>query len=807
MDSHLRTHMLTNYIIIAWRHTRRQSLYSFINILGLALGMACSLVIFLYVYGEWSYDRHFANNDRIYRIGVSFFNMGNFAKGPEMLADVLPTSFGGIREFTRFNKSAAEYLDVDGEVFNDLVYHVDSSFFKVFSYEFIEGSPPTAMSRPHSVVLTESMAQKYFHTSRALGKTIAVGKEKVPHTITGIVKDEHRNSHLKAQVWTTLDLDPHKQYHWTSASTYNYVLLRENVSQTALADALESVIAEYVFPSAGRAMGKKSVEEYKADPNSVKFFIHPLKDIYLKSRLSLELSPGGSETNMIIFGIIAAFMLVLAGVNFINLSTARAARRAKEVGIRKTLGTTRPRLISQFLLESVMVCVFSMIIALGIAELFTFAFFWITGQQLSISLWANAWSIAGVLGFSVMVGLVAGVYPAFYLTAFQPVHVLKGTFHGYRRQSFRNGLVVFQFSISITLIICTIVIARQLSFMSNKDLGFVEENTLTIDNIDLVGNRFREFKNEVLQHPDVVNASLHTGEPGSKAIMTFYTFQTAEMPNALTINTYFGDEDYLDVMGFSLIAGRHFNENLASDTASVILNESAVRALGLAGDPIGAVLNENQTVIGVVRDFHWESLRNAIEPAVILIPNERRFRGPVYSQLAIKLKSTGASSLWQHLESRWKAFVPGEPMRYHFLDENFGELIKKEEVLGKAVGIFTGLAIAISCLGLFGLAAYTTEQRTKEIGIRKTLGASSANIVLMLNRQFTILVVIAMLVAVPISYYAAREWLAGFAYRVDLNVLIFLIGGIAGLVISFCTVAFHSLKAAQTNPSEILKCE
>ncbi len=797
--------MLRNFLVIALRNLRRQAMYSVINISGLAVGMACSLVIFLYVYGEWSHDRHFENGDRIYRIGVSFFNIGNFAKGPELLGNFLPNEFEGIEAFTRFQRRPETEIRVGGQLFKDLAYEVDSLFFTVFTYPFKLGDPRSAISG-HSAVLTESMALKYFQRTEVIGEVLEVGGDRTPYVITGVVEDDHRNSHLKASLWLTLNFDPGKQYYWSSAAFYNYVLLKENVGRPDLERALDRIVEKYVYPTTGVAMGKKSLEEYLSDPNAVRFHIHALRDIYLRSKLNLELSPGGNETNVIIFGVIALFILVLAAVNFVNLSTARAVRRAREVGVRKTLGTTRTRLIAQFLLESVVVCLFSMTAALALAELFTFAFFWITGQQLSISLWAGPWSVLGVLLFAVAVGIAAGVYPAFYLTSFDPVKVLKSGPSVQRSGSFRNALVVFQFAISITLIICTAVIVRQLNYMSEKDLGFDAKNTVTIDNVDLLGNNLLPFTNELRNRPDVVGASLHTGEPGSKAVMTFYTFQTTEMTNALTINTYFGDEHYLDVMGFQLLQGRNFQAGLASDTASVILNEAAIRELGIADNPIGAVLNTNQKVIGVVRDFHWESLRNDISPTAILVKNEYS-SDRAFAQLAVRLESRSAASLLKSAGERWKQLVPEEPFTYHFLDDNFGQLLEKERVLGKAIGMFTVLAIAISCLGLFGLAAYTAEQRTREIGIRKALGATAADILLMLNKQFGVLVLLSILVAVPVSFVAAREWLSEFAYKTSLSPMLFVAGAASGAIISAVTVFFQSMKASQSNPAEILKTE
>ena len=792
--------MLRNYFLIAWRNLQRQLSYSFINIMGLALGLACSLVIFMYVYGEWSYDRHFTNADRIYRVGVSFFNMGKFAIGPEALGDVLPEEFEGVEAFTRVKGERELLIKAKDQQFTERAYYTDSSFFRTFDYRFIEGSPDRALSSPYSIVISESMALKFFGNDNALGKTLEVGKKGTSHTITGIVEDDSHSSHLTSKIWLSIDGELTHEKIWTSAGVYNYVMLKEKNTQQDLAQALNLILEKKVYPTSGVDPSKVSFEKYKQDANSVKFFIVPLKDIHLRSDLIYELSPKGDEANLYIFGGISVFILALAGVNFINLTTARASRRAKEVGIRKALGTSRPSLIAQFLMESMLVTSIALIISLGLTEIFVAGFQWITGSQLVNSLWTNGWGVFYIMILAVMVGLLSGIYPAFYLTGFNPVRVLKGTFVGSGRSNFRNVLVVFQFSISIGLIICTAIIFQQFKFIQTKDLGFDQENIITIDNVKALGESAQAFKQELLKQSGVVSASMHTGEPGNKAVMGYYGFKTATMENVLTVNTYFGDKDYLDLMGYQLVKGHAFPKGLESDTTSVILNEAAVKAMNLGEDPLGVEVNKGMHVIGVVKDFHWESLRNPITPVAIYL------RATGY-QLAVKLNSANASGFLEMAKSKWLQLHPEDPMQYHFVDQNFGDLLKKEQVFGKAIGFFTALAIIISCLGLYGLAAFTAEQRTKEIGIRKVLGASASNIVIMLNRKFTGLIIIAIIIAVPTSVYFMLQWLEGFAYRTELQLWIFG-GSIAlALVLAWLTVGYHSLKAAWINPSDTLKYE
>ncbi len=799
--------MLRNILTITLRNLQRQFLYSFINIMGLAVGMACSLVIFLYVYGEWSHDRHIKNGERIYRVGISFFNMGQFAVSSDLLGEYLPKEFEGVAALTRIQNTSGEIITIGDKTFNDHAFYADSNYFKVFSREAIAGDLRTALSKPSSVALTESMALKYFGSVDVIGKTVEVGKERRPVAVTAIIEDDDRNSHVNAKVWISQTPDPADQKAvWSSASAYNYLLLHENFSQADLQKAIDRMMANDVFPAVGKDLGKTTLEEYLVDPNAVRFHIIPFRDIYLKSKANFELSPGGNETNMMIFAVIASFILILAGVNFVNLSTARATRRAKEVGIRKSLGTSKGKLVLQFLFESVIISVVSMVIALGLAELFTFGFFWITGQSLTINLWLNPVAIGVVVLFTLLIGVIAGLYPAFYLTAFKPVNVLKGNFSGARSGGLRNGLVVFQFVISICLIICTTVILRQLTFMSSKDLGFDQENVVTINNMRQLKNPFT-LRNEILNHPDVVSASLHAGQPGSKNVMSFYAFQTDTLQQPVSMSTYLGDENLQKVMGYHLLSGRWFDSALASDTASIILSESALKVLGISGNPLGRVLNKEFKIIGVVRDFHWESLRNDIGPTAFVYKNDKSRKAASLSQLGIKVRASRMAEVLEFCKTKWKEQMPDEPIQIKFLDENFAALMVKEAVFGKAIGFFTVLAIVISCLGLFGLSAYTTEQRTKEIGIRKALGATVSNIIVMLNMQFVKLVVIAIAVAVPLSYFAAGQWLNQFAYKIGFEIWVYVAGGIMALVVCCLTVAYHSFQASKTNPAETLKCE
>jgi len=793
--------MLRNIITVAFRSMSRQLSYSIINILGLAIGIACSLVIFLFVYGEWSYDRGFANSDKIYKVGISFFNIGNFGVGPEHLLNVLPDQFDGIENVTRVRRQNDALVETNGQSFRERIFFTDSGFFKVFHHEFIQGNADNLFTTPNQVVLTETGAMKYFGTTDVLGKSMLVNNEKKEFFVAGVVKDLTFNATVKADMFASIHELLKGDKNWSSASFYNFVLLKENFGRPEMEAALDRVIENNVFPENGKNMGLKTLEEFKNSPNGIRFFLHALPDIYLKSDLNFEMVPGGSQTNIYVFSAISVFILALAGVNFINLTTARASRRAKEVGIRKTMGTSRRKLVLQFLSESIIISTLAMIISLILAELFLIAFTYITGQPLLTTIWKNPATVSLFVLFSVFVGLVSGLYPAFYLTSFNPVRVLKGNVSARGGVGFRNILVVFQFAVSMILIVCAFVVQQQLHFVQTKELGFEPDNILTIDHAyHFDKSQADAYKNELASYAGVLKSSHHMGEPGSQRFVSFYTYQTADMQEGMTINTYMGDSDYTDLLGVKLIKGRGFNRDILSDSSSIILNESAAQALGIAENPIGAVINKTDKVVGLVSDFHWQSLHTEIAPLAFRVT-------PKHGEISFKLEQGHVKDFLALAEKKWKEMMPNEVFTYHFVDGNYADMLKKDEVFGKAINFFTLLAIFISCLGLYGLSAFTAEQRTKEIGIRKVLGASSSQIVLMLNRKFTILVTLAIVISIPLSVWLISQWLDAFAYKITLGAGVFVFAVLIALITAWITVSLHSVKASWINPSEALKYE
>lgn len=791
--------MWFNFIVIALRNAKRKALFSIINVVGLAFGIAVSLVIFLFVFREWSHDRDFENADKIFRVGIGFFNIGPFANGPILLKEVLPKEFQGVQAFTSFQKNEEELLSIDGKQFNELTYYVDSSFFRVFSYSFLAGDGLNSMGTPHSVVITEDIAKKFFNDRRPLGEIIEVGEKKTPYQVTGVVSNTI-TSHLTASIWLSESIEGNTNFSWTSASYYNYVLLHSNSTRNDLKRALDGIIAKMIFPNSGSS--KKSVEEYQSDVNSIKFFIQPLKEIYLKSKMKLEVSPGGNETTLYIFSFIAVLILILASVNFINLLMVQATDRVKEIGIRKTLGSSRAQLISLFILEALIISLISAGFALLLGEIFSNNFYLFAGYHLAHSVVKSIEVILGTIAFAFLIGFFAGLYPAVYLTSFKTVNGFK---YAQSLKYAKRFFVVFQFAISITLVICTIVVNRQLSYMSDKDLGFNEQNVIIIDNLYLANkSSVITLRDKLRQRPEIVNASIHRGEPGGTASQLFYSYKSQGMKDGLTMLTYFGDEDCINAFGFDLITGRNFAADLASDSTAIILNESAVKNFNIIGDPIGTLINDSLKVIGVVRDFHSESLRAIIAPVIFMLPNDRISNTP-FSQMALKFNSQDVNRLLETIQDEWERILSGEELKYHFLEDNFANLMKSEQTVAKMVGLFTVLAIIICCLGLFGLAGFIINQRAKEIGVRKVLGASVISILIMVNKQFIILVLVAICISIPASFYFLQEWLGAFAYHVSLDPLNFIFGGVIGLIVSIISVSYYSLRASFTNPSEILK--
>lgn len=785
--------MLRNYLLVSFRNIRRHFTYSFVNIFGLTIGLACTMVIGMWVYQEHSYDRHFDDADNIYRVGVNFYNVGDLAIGPEILKEKL-LEFPQIDRTTNL-KTLGKLTIVlgDKEVDVPLFFDSDEDFFQVFSYEFLQGDPATALSEPASIVLSQDLAMKLFGTDNVLNRTIELKDDDKPKRITGVVVTD-KKSHIPAQAWLS-NMGREKVNSWLSAGSYSYVLLNTDTPAQSLDEALENLLHTDIH----KMITDGSYQEFK-ESGLYKFLPIAIKDIHLRSPLRFETSNTGNETTTNVFGGVALLILLLASINFVNISTARATMRAKEVGIRKSLGTSKGQLILQFVFESVLICLIAVGLGMVMGDVFLQLFEKFTGLELLSSLFANPVQIILAIVGAVFLGVAAGIYPAFYIAKFQPVKVLKGSI-GVKEKGFvRSGLVLFQFVISISLLMVSMFVFKQLQFIENKDLGFETESILIVDRLEALENKKEIFKQELQNISQIEAVSLNTRAPASSASSVESVRKNGE-ENDYFMQRFVGDDDLLEAYGFRLLEGRNFSNDLASDSASIILNQTAAQELGF-DDPVGQTLNGGELrIIGVVSDFNFESLKSGVSPVLL-----RRGVDQAYT-MAIKFNGSNPERMLQDIEQVWASLVPDESLSYYFLDESFEEMVAKERTLSKAVLVFTALAMFISCLGLYGLSVFTAERKVKEIGIRRVLGASIVSITQLLSRNFAIPILVAFLIAIPISYLGVNEWLSNYAYRIDISPYVFALSGAIALLVGLVTVSWQSVKSALKNPVESLRAE
>lgn len=791
--------MLRSYIKIALRTLARQKTYSVINIGGLALGIAAAFVLGLYVRQELTWDRHFDDHDRIHRIATDFFDIGGFANSQAQLVDVLRAEAPVIERATRFDGGNPVRVAIGERVFEESEYlNVDTAFFGVFSYTFVAGSRSSALDAPDEVVLTDRLAEKYFGSdgaSDAIGRVIHVGSDETAYRVAGVVKTPRGKSHLAADLWLPLEHDEAPTY-WTNVAYYNYVKLVDGASRADLERTLDRVLRNHAYPASGF---EGSFAEWLAAPPAVTFFVQPLTDIYLRSTYSFELAPGGNPAQVTSLAVIGVLILLIAGMNYVNLTTAYSAIRAREVGVKKALGAARSVLVRQFLVETVAFSLIAMVLAIGIAQLMLAAFTFITGDTLVASVFQRPDNLLVLLGVSLVAGLAAGVYPAFYLASFGAVKILKGNWTLSGNPRSRSTLVVVQFAIAIVLIISSLVVLRQLDFLRMTDKGFDHEGVVVVDDVDDLGTQAEAFRQQIEQIPQVVSTSVAGRVPLGSGLR-MYTYRTPAMSESVTIENFNADHRYVPTLGMRMVAGRNFSGDLASDSSGAILNEAAVRLLELGDDPVGKQINDGEYVIGVVGDFNFQSLRDEIKPVVITYDE-------VGDELVVRIGGAGVGGFVEQLSDLWSRFLPDRPVDYRFMDDSFAELAAKERMLGRAISFFTILALVIAAMGLFGLAAFSAARRTKEIGVRKVLGASVPDIAALLSRDFLVLVLIAFGVGAPVAYVAMNRWLDGFAYHVDMGVTVFVVAGVAAMLLALVTVSYQAIRAAVADPVKALRFE
>lgn len=807
--------MFRNYLKVAIRNLWKQKTFSAINIIGLATGLCCFLLIAMYVIDELSYDRFNDKGDRIYRVSSDIRFNGNsmhFTQTPDLMGEVLKKDYPEIETYTRlFVNSGNKLVKKGSEFINEVnVGHVDSTFFDVFTIPALQGNTKTALDEPNTVVLTKSTALKYFGTTDVLDKTIETNdNNSTVYKVKAVVNDVPKNSHFKFDFFFSMD---NVNYQWgqhLSNNFHTYLLLKPGVDAKAFEKkAMSQYVEKYVLPAAKQFMEIGSMEDFEKAGNYLRYSLTPLKEIHLYSDRNYELTPAGNIQYVYIFSAVALFILLIACVNFMNLTTARSANRAKEVGIRKVLGTERKALITQFLSESTLMVVLAMIISLALTYLVLPLFNDMASKEIGFGSLLSPVILPLLIALPFLVGLLAGSYPAFYLSSFRPIMVLKGRF-GNKRGTLRSALVVFQFATSIILIIGTIVIYRQLNFIQTKELGFKKDQVLIINDAYALQNNVAAFKNDLLQLPGVESGTISSYLPvsnSSRSDNTYSSTPVMDSKSGFNMQAWEVDYDYLRTMGMTLSKGRNFSKEFGGDSTGVIINETTAKILGY-DDPIGKNIyrtTDDQTlkyeIIGVVRNFNFESLKQSIGPLAF-------FLNPSPGLASFKVKTADLNGLLKTIESKWKTMAPGMPFSYRFLDESFNEMYNDERRVGKIALTFSVLAILIACLGLFGLAAFVAEQRTKEIGIRKVLGASVNGLVTLLSKDFVKLVGIAFLFAAPIAWYFMQKWLQDFEYRITINWVVFVIAALIALFIAVATISFQAIKAALANPVKNLRTE
>jgi putative ABC transport system permease protein len=804
--------MIKNYIKIAIRNISRSKIYSFINIIGLAVSISACVLISLWVLNELSYDKFNKNADRVYRL-YSAVRMSNQDKNaiatPAPLGETLYKDLPEVESFARISLwSHTPVVRFGSKVSSEKRFLlVDSTFFKIFTAEFIQGDPETAINRPNTIVLTESTARKYFGNGNPTGQMLNVDKN-INYIVTGVIKDFPEESHIHFDFLGSLStLEYSKDKSWINDDFYTYILLKKGVSQSEFQKKLNTDVRKYIGVEM-KAQAGISLEQFEAAGNRYGFCLQPLKSIHLHSHMGYEIEPNNDISYVYIFSAIAIAILLIACINFINLSTARSERRAKEVGIRKTLGSHKLQIAIQFIIESILTSFVAVIISIGIVELLLPYFNNIADKKLLLNPFGSVNTILLLTGFTIVIGLIAGSYPAFYLSSFRPVQVFKSDIRkGSRKAALRSGLVIFQFAISIVLIIGTFVIYSQLKYMQNKNLGFNKGQVLVINKAWNLGNQMLSFKHDLMKNPDIINVSNSGAVPGDQQGGSAYRLKNSYSMELVSMHQMWCDYDFKNTYQMKIHEGRFFSEAYASDTSAVIINESAARMLGVKqvdGKFLTDLTNiPNFRIIGIIKDFNYSSLHETIVPLAIFLSkpgNSGKF-------LSIRIKTGNYKETMAFIESVWRKYAGNEVLEYGFLDHNLQKLYLSDQRTSKIAAIFSFLAIFIACLGLFGLATFITEQRTKEIGIRKVLGATIPELITLLFREFAKWVLIANLIAWPVAYYFMNKWLQDFAYRINISIWTFIISGAAALTIAILTVSANAVKAATANPVRSLKYE
>lgn len=809
---------MKSFFNLLFRVIKRNRLFSFLNIAGLAVGMASFIIIVLWITDELSYDKFHEKADRIVRV-TAYFQM-NGIEGyqptcPAPLAEAAIRDYPEVENAVRFRSYGGYIVEYDNKVFNepDCIY-ADSAFFKVFSFPLLEGDPDEVLKVRNTVAISERAAEKYFGNEEALGKILLLDN-RTEVEVSGVFENMPAASHFHFDfIISARTIDEANNGEWLSNNFYTYLLLSPNVMVEEFEPKLESLIEKYISEQAAMALGM-SWQEIKESGTSLSYSLTKLTDIHLKSNLEYEFEAGGNMNAVRIFGIIALFIIILACINFTNLSTARSIARMKEVGVRKTYGVSRSQLINQFNAESLIIVFIAFILAMVIVEISLPYFNELTSKELSISYFSVSF-IFSVLGMILLISIFAGAYPSLYLSSFKPIHVLKGDVElNSSRFNFRSVLVIIQFFISLVLLTSVLILSKQMRFMQNKELGFDKEQVVVVNNTYLIpGSQTATFKKALERDPSIKSVSVSGYLPIPSNRNGSSVFPNARVTEDLFIcQNWTIDVDYIETYGLHLVEGRNFSADMPTDTLSLLINEKAAKKLGwdeplgkLIGVPDNYVPTEQMElieykVIGVVEDFHFESLHLPIESQIF-------FLGRSSGRTSLRLNpNIDISALLEDLENVWKEFAPGQPFSYTFVDQRLDQQYEAERQLGKILSIFTLFAFFVSSLGLIGLSVFSSEQRKKEIGLRKVNGSGIAQIIWLLSTDFTKLVAISFVASVPVTIIFMRKWLGSFAYRTELSWWIFAIALLMTYAVAMIAIIYQSYKAATSNPVDTFRTE
>jgi putative ABC transport system permease protein len=816
--------MIKNYLKVAWRNLMKNKVFSFINVFGLSIGLTCCMLISLYLYNEFSYDSYHKNASSVYQLGTTFVKEGKedrTANTPAPMAKTMQMEFPEIEKATRLvktfsdDKTLFQYKVQGGNLnsfFESKGFIADSTFFQVLTYKFKEGDPVNALARPNSVVISEEIANKIFGRESAINKVIHISSSTVgdaDFNVSGVFIPSATPSHIDARFFMSAGSGNTRAFFdrandlASNNMFYTYFLLKPGTDP----NKLEEKFPAFIDKHAGE--GLKAMGFYK------KQFLTPVKNVHLYANTSSNVSPGGSLTYLYILGSIALFTLLIACINFMNLSTARSSKRAAEVGVRKVLGAEKGSLIRQFIGESILMSLIAFVFALIFTKLFLPLFSRLSSKDIEFSFQQHGILLAGFFILALITGLMAGSYPAFYLSSFQPVRVLKGRISNTLAAiSLRKGLVIFQFVISAGLIVASVIINNQMQYLKNKDLGFEKDQQIVVPLRSATSkNIYTTLKTEIKKSPQILNAGGSLYYPGifNPSDMPLYKDGGNMTASKRTFMNWV-DESFLQTLGIKPVAGRLFSAEFPGDTSlRMILNEEAVDKIGFknAADAIGknvAIDWQGETyrwqIVGVVKNFHFVDLHEAIEPYGFQLNNQ-----PQYNYLVAHAQTNDLGNVLQSIQNTWKKLNPNEPFEYSFLNDDFQKNYEADNRLAAIVRNFTIIAILISCLGLFGLATFSAEQRTKEIGVRKVLGASVGNVIGLLSKEFLKLVFIAIVIASPVTWFVMNKWLQDFAYRTNISWLVFVITAAIAISIALLTISFQAIKAALANPVKSLRTE